>query len=464
LKRVPLKAHNGGHKRLGYPEDSMTFHPMSRPDAEKGEPHSDEKASLAEDNLALQSGTDVNLLARMLAAAGGGPVSQDLALDLVLNEVVAQARKATRASGAAIALARDGRMICRATTGNAPDLGVRVETDSGISGACLITGNIQLCSDTDVDPRVNAEACRRLNVRSMLMVPISDGKHNFGIVEVFAAPPNAFNEEDIKALQVLAQSVATSKKASDEGLVPEAKLGVASVAQAESPEVLPTLAGAQEPEPPSFAVEEPDKREFLTSVLVVLVIAVAIVLGVVIGVGVMPRKAGRTPVQSGSVSAKNPTERGMETSSRASVPASGAPTESRAADSAAQKPPSSAAAEPPVGGLIVTQNGKVIYRSDSAPGEGTVDKPRPYGRLIHRVNPTYPEAARSQHIQGPVILNAHVLGDGSVGEIEVVTGHPLLAEAATRAVKQWKFQSYSVNGQPVERQERITVRFTLPSS
>lgn len=442
----------------------MTFHPRSRPDAEKGEPHSDEKASVAEDSLAPQSGTDVNLLAKMLAAAGGGTVSQDLALDLVLNEVVAQARNATRASGAAIALTRDGRMICRATTGNAPDLGVRVETESGISGACLITGNVQLCSDTDVDPRVNAEACRRLNVRSMLMVPISDGKHNFGIVEVFAAPPNAFNDEDIKTLQDLAQSVATSKKASDEGPMPEANSTMASAAAGESPEVPVTFAGPHEHKPPSFEVEEPDKREFLTSVLVVLVIAVAIVLGVVIGAGVTQKKVGRTPAQIGSVSTKNPTEKGMEPSSQAGAPAAEVPIESRTADSAAQNLPSVPAAEPPVGGLIVTQNGKVIYRSDSAEGDGTVDKTKSYGRLIHRVNPTYPEAARNQHIEGPVVLNAHVLGDGSVGEIEIVTGHPLLAEAATQAVKQWKFQSYSVNGQPVERQERITVRFTLPPS
>ena len=442
----------------------MTFHPMSRPDAEKGEPLSDETASLAEESLGRQSGTDVNLLARMLAAAGGGAVSQDLALDLVLNEVVAQARKATRASGAAIALARDGRVICRATTGNAPDLGVRVETESGISGACLITGNIQLCSDTDVDPRVNAEACRRLHVRSMLMVPLSDGKRNFGIIEVFAAQPNAFSEEDIKTLQSLAQRVATSKKASDESVVPEANAALASAAQGGSPEVPPILAGPQEPEPPSFAVEEPDKREVLTSVLVVLVIAVAIVLGVVIGAGVMQKRAGRIPAQSGSIAAKNPTAIQMEPSSHAGAPAEAVPTESRSADSSPQKPPSAPVVEPPVGGLMVTQNGKVIYRSDSAASDGTVDKTRSYGRLIHRVNPTYPEAARSQHIEGPVVLNAHVLGDGSVGEIEVVAGHPLLAEAAMQAVKQWKFQSYSVNGQPVERQERITVRFSLPTT
>jgi len=128
--------------------------------------------------------------------------------------------------------------------------------------------------------------------------------------------------------------------------------------------------------------------------------------------------------------------------------------------------PPPAPAELPRGGLIVTQNGKVVYRLGPALSANPIpDTSRqPSNRPIHRVDPIYPETARTQHIEGPVVLNAHVLGDGSVGEIEIVAGDPLLAEAATQAVKQWKYQPYSVNGQPVERQERITVKFTLPSS
>jgi len=63
-----------------------------------------------------------------------------------------------------------------------------------------------------------------------------------------------------------------------------------------------------------------------------------------------------------------------------------------------------------------------------------------------------------------VELEAQVLGDGTVGNVAVLRGHPLLAEAAASAIKQWKYQPYSVNGRQVERQERITVKFSLPSS
>ncbi len=460
-----LKPHNVGTKRVRIPGAGIMFQPMSRPGAEKGQAPSDETASPPKDGFPSQPSTDVTLLAKMLAAAGGGAVSQDLALDLVLNEVVADARKATRASGAAIALMRDGRMICRATTGNAPDLGVSVETESGISGACLITGSVQLCSDTDLDPRVNAEACRRLNVGSMLMAPISDGKQNFGIVEVFSDQRNAFTEEDVKTLQILAQRVADSKKASEEGLKgetpPAANPGSPpGVAAPSSTEV-----NSHESEPPAFLPEQPDKGEFLTSVLVVLVIAVAVVLGVVIGVGFTNRNVSRATAQSGAVSAQRAPQPGTGTPPQAGAPTSLASSESSAADAAAQRSPSAVPAEPPAGGLMVTQNGKVIYRSDSPAGVTAAVAPRKSSsRLVHQVNPVYPEAARTQHIEGPVVLNAHVLGDGSVGEIEIVAGHPLLAEAATQAVRQWKFQPYSVNGRPVERQERITVRFSLPSS
>src|SRR6516164_9685909 len=76
-------------------------------------------SNLEEDNTtSIASPTsDVNEVARTLAAYGGGTVSVDLAFDLILNEVVEQARNASRATGAAVALFRDGELVCRATSG-----------------------------------------------------------------------------------------------------------------------------------------------------------------------------------------------------------------------------------------------------------------------------------------------------------------------------------------------------------
>src|SRR5215475_110947 len=79
----------------------------------------------------LETYSDVTQVAKTLAEHGGSAVALALALDLVLNEVVEQARLATGATGAAVALERDGEMVCRATTGqHAPELGVRIETAS----------------------------------------------------------------------------------------------------------------------------------------------------------------------------------------------------------------------------------------------------------------------------------------------------------------------------------------------
>src|SRR5450755_4041745 len=196
----------------------MTYRPMPQPETYGTPPPWDKKsAGQVGAGVSSRDPGDVVEVSRTVAAHGGGAASFDLALDLVLNEVVEQARLATGATGAAIALARAGEMVCRATTGaDAPDLGVRLETTSGLSGACLQTGMIQQCGDTETDPRVNAEACRRLGVKSMLVLPLGYGKEPFGILEVFSSRPNAFSERDVNALQVLARRVVQSKIGSEE--------------------------------------------------------------------------------------------------------------------------------------------------------------------------------------------------------------------------------------------------------
>jgi TonB family protein len=128
----------------------------------------------------------------------------------------------------------------------------------------------------------------------------------------------------------------------------------------------------------------------------------------------------------------------------------------------AAAPPSKAAGKAedvPTGGLVVTQNGKVIYRAVPS-----VDSSESMNRLIRRVEPEYPAEARKQNIQGAVVLEVQVLGDGTVGNIQTVTGNPLLADAAVNAVRQWKYQPNVVDGQPVQSQTRITIKFRLPTS
>jgi TonB family protein len=163
---------------------------------------------------ALPSDAEIRGLTSALAANGGGDASEDLALDLVLNQIVEQACLATGATGAAIALTRGGEMVCRATTGRtAPDLGVRLD-NAGFSAECLRVGTLQRCDDTETDPRVDASACRLLGVRSILVVPLWYWGEFMGIFEIFSPRPNAFGERDEQTLQALAYRIVRHTKQS----------------------------------------------------------------------------------------------------------------------------------------------------------------------------------------------------------------------------------------------------------
>ena len=83
------------------------------------------------------------------------------------------------------------------------------------------------------------------------------------------------------------------------------------------------------------------------------------------------------------------------------------------------------------------------------------------GNLIFRVQPTYPPLARSARIQGFVVLHAVIGRDGRIENLQVVSGHPMLAPAAIEAVKQWRYRPYVLNGEPIEVETQITVNFTL---
>jgi periplasmic protein TonB len=83
------------------------------------------------------------------------------------------------------------------------------------------------------------------------------------------------------------------------------------------------------------------------------------------------------------------------------------------------------------------------------------------GLLVRRVQPNYPPLARQARIQGTVVLHAVISKDGSIENLQLVSGHPMLAPAALEAVKQWKYKPYLLNGEPVEVDTEVMVNFTL---
>jgi protein TonB len=82
-------------------------------------------------------------------------------------------------------------------------------------------------------------------------------------------------------------------------------------------------------------------------------------------------------------------------------------------------------------------------------------------KLVNRVQPIYPPLARQTRISGTVRLHAIIGKDGTVQQLQVESGHPLLVQSALDAVKQWRYQPTLLNGEPVEVDTEIDVIFSL---
>jgi len=86
------------------------------------------------------------------------------------------------------------------------------------------------------------------------------------------------------------------------------------------------------------------------------------------------------------------------------------------------------------------------------------------GLVIRKVQPTYPAIAKTARVQGQVVLQAAISKDGNIENLHVISGPPLLVQAAIDAVKQWKYRPYILNGEPVEVDTTVTVIFSLAGS
>lgn len=84
-------------------------------------------------------------------------------------------------------------------------------------------------------------------------------------------------------------------------------------------------------------------------------------------------------------------------------------------------------------------------------------------KIIKRVVPVYPPLARTAGISGVVRLQAIIAADGSIAELNVISGHPMLIAAAVNAVKQWQYRPTVLSGKPVPVNTQIDVNFTLGS-
>ena len=481
----------------------------------------------------------------------------DLALDLVLNELVIRAAEATRASSAALALARGDELVCRAATGNfAPDLGVPLNPREGLSGVCLRTREPQLSVDTELDPRIAVSFARRFGIRSVLAVPVfdvADGAHFTGVLEVFSPTPAAFSRADQRVLEAFAGECARVRHTALELDQPKAagqptpELTIAEITTLKAPSIrIPTAEKTSESrtpvisitEVPPAEIDEPevDERESVSSepprpevirrdavlpslasvsrppappstyegwslllgtVAILAIVAVSFLIGSRIGWlrATVPPNQNLQPAPSPAPAA--PTEISLETGSADAT----VKTKSKSArkETKAATADRSATSAPSDGELVVYERGKVVFRMKNPPGAaekaaettssadtassnvagGTssgaeaatrtsatarsvwLNPAEAEDRLVNRIEPKYPLAARVAHKAGDVVLEVDVAEDGSVSSVRTLKGDPVLAGAATEAVRNWRYEPYRLHDRPSQFHTDVTLSFAV---
>ncbi len=380
--------------------------------------------------------SDLGELAALFAAHGGeglsAEVSAELALEVVLNEIVEQACLTTGATGAAIVLLRGGEMVCRASSGvNAPQVGARLGSESGLTAECIKTREVQRCDDAQADPRADAEASRSLGVRSVMIFPLLRKGELAGLLEVFSPRPGAFGDRDEPTLEGLAQRILKNlERASEPLILPSSPAKIAAVESRPAEPVLPRATEVEKPWAGSaMGLKSLSRAEnipleigwrsaragfdFFSLALGAAVVVCALVLGTLVGVrlgwrrgaavrgqvmksgsgaGVRAQDPARKVAQSGAGQAGGQlgTNAGLASVTTEAGNAGPADTASRVNEKKNALAAASKAAAPPPGSLLVYENGKEVFRlppSEEAGGGREVKPgvgPRPGGAAAFR--------------------------------------------------------------------------------
>jgi TonB family protein len=471
----------------------------------------------------LDESTALTSLKELIAAG-------DHRLDPMLATITDTARQLTGASGAALAMWKEGAMVCRARSGEtAPALGARLSADTGISGECLRTGKVQHCTDTENDPLVDVEVCRSLGLRSIAVLPIQGWRGINGILEVFSTRHGAFTEPHVALLQQLAALAERARASQPHAASPAAPKPFAAVEQRQSSGLLPASDRFGDV---ALAFLGRRPRRFVLGAIglaAISLLALVIWLGwrgpdevggkahagapaSVNNAGVntgtahpsdrhrpdndpvwQPNPGGESLLPSnGKALAGTPVKfaskvdlilgtKGQAGRSRAdgalllgdAAAAAGIPHQGAGSkiEPQADSGTDELTSEAPLIGAETNESGTnpsalkgVLSAKASLPGlSAPVSQGVSGGQLVRRVPPVYPAQARLLRLEGTVILAATVMEDGTVRDIKVVEGSPVLARSAVEAVKHWRYKPYELDGKPVKNDTRIKVDFKLPS-
>jgi hypothetical protein len=135
----------------------------------------------------------------------------------LLDEIGNEALQATHATGVAIAFEKGLEFTCQSVAGVATlEIGSKINAASGLTGLCVSTNSLQWCNNTELDSRVDADACRLLGVRAIVIVPLLYGNRLVGVIEVLSRRPYAFGKRHLQILHDLATRITSSVQVADD--------------------------------------------------------------------------------------------------------------------------------------------------------------------------------------------------------------------------------------------------------
>ncbi len=239
---------------------------------------------------------------------------EQFVLDEVLQLVAERALTLTGADGVAVAMAEGNAIVCRAAAGTiVPEPGARLDPKSGFSGACLRTGGIVRCDDSESDSRVDVEVCRRLGTRSIVAVPIASAHGTIGLLEAFSSEPHGFNDSDVRSLNLLAELILAAIKPEEENRLAEISQRLVAGEAMEAPSHatpkkestapavvsgVSTDAAHATPKSSPEIFQDYGKKQNSTGRLAVILLLIAVVLALGAGVWWMSRHSAPPKLQT----------------------------------------------------------------------------------------------------------------------------------------------------------------------
>ena len=134
-----------------------------------------------------------------------------LDLQTIMDLIVERSCTICHATGGIIEIAEGDDMVYRAcSAASKPHQGSRIKRAGSLSGLCVATGEILKCDDSETDPRVDREMCRKVNLRSMVVVPLRHQGTTVGVLKVLSAAPHAFDDQTVAILQMMSGLLASA--------------------------------------------------------------------------------------------------------------------------------------------------------------------------------------------------------------------------------------------------------------